>query len=181
MVRPRIFLPPRKGHRVLNFCHHKAKTLLSLSLAASLHVSLGGLNFNSEIAIFALRRFAKALKLHFVTSLSCRVWSQIIAYVWMNFAHFLFSIQHLNMFAQMPVRTGFGIELSLFARIFLTSRAFFFLYYFWFFAHLDWISCYDGLLLRFGVGESEGRSKKVKFEVLFLYCLEKVRILLQPS
>lgn len=80
MVRPRIFLPLRKGHRVLNFlsrCHHEPKLSLSRSTSAS-EVQTS----NSEIAIFALRRFAKALKLNFLTSLSCRIWSHIISYVW---------------------------------------------------------------------------------------------------
>jgi hypothetical protein len=43
------------------------------------------------------------------------------------FCSFVFlSIHHLNMFAEMPVRTGFRIVLSSFARIFITSRALFF-------------------------------------------------------
>jgi hypothetical protein len=133
MVRPRIFLPHQKGHRVLNFCHHK----LSLSQPRSTSAS--------EVQTSTVRdcnlRPSKVCK---STKTSFRYFSILPClkpnhFICVNFAHFLFSIHHLNMFAEMPVRTGFRIVLSFCENTynFAYFLFFFFLYYFWFFAHLD--------------------------------------------
>lgn len=134
MVRPRVFLQLRQGYRVLNFCHHKPK--LSLSLSRSLHVSLGGSNFKLRDCNLRPWKVCKSTRTSF-RYFSILPYLKPNHFICMIFSHLLFSIHHLNMFAEMPERTGFRMVLSSFARIFLTSRAFYVLYYFWLSAHFD--------------------------------------------
>jgi hypothetical protein len=78
------------------------------------------------------------------------------------------------MFAEMPVRTGFRIVLSFCEN---TYNFTYFLFFFIIFGFLHiWIE-FHVMMVCFSVLVSE----KVKFEVLFLCCSEKLRILLQPS